>query len=475
MTPLLQQLLCTEITNLFQTNQRKEPKKTQEVFYETEKMSPTEEIWEIEVEESTEVLYEDERTPVGKTELLSVVDVLRTTEKPTPQDKKSELKGQISVTDTSKRKENRMTTDRITPKKEEITVIVQESESLKDKDISTVQDETRQDKTKKGLLVWTSKSPTEEITDKKKDSTSVSFLPDKQDISKQQTRVTVKKESEITIKPESREKHKREEPAQTITIKETEIATDIPFVREEDKTKPSPEFFITEERKLEIEVKTCKEVPYKEFDHGTDTISAIPEENVRNKPTKMISTQLKVVEDKVIGPPFISDSKKGPEEVSVTKEEPAERKKEKTAKADEISKIKEKVPETSEVEVRPEVKPEESVTDDKLKKTKVREQEDEKTGTEYKKKGSRDVPPQSPEAGKKKEESFLIEDIEEKKRISPQTPSRGTERNSNIRIISISNYYDSRFGCRLCSFLSKLIGNQQESSFQPNYINLLFH
>lgn len=509
MTPLLQQLLkLPEITKLVKIEQRKEPEKTQEVFYVTEKMSPTEEVWEKEVEEHTEVLYEDELTPVGKTlVLLSEVDVLSTTEKQTQKDKKSELKGEISVTDTSKRKETRVTRHRVIPKKEEIIVVVQETQFDKDKKIATVQDKPKKEKTKEELFVRTFKSPTEEITDERKDSTSVSILPDKQDISKLQTRVTVKKESEITIKTESRERKKREEPGETIAIKEIELVKDVPFVKKADKTKPSPVNFSTEARKhtdkLEIEVMTFTEVPYKEVGHGVEIKSAIPEEKysrtkeitveprevtVKDKPTKVISTQLKMVEEEISAPPVISDSKKGPEQVSIKKHEPAEREKEKKPKADEIIDMKkEKVPEKSKVEVTPGVKPKESVTDIKLKKPKVMEQEAElksitaKTETGYKKKGSRDVPPQKIDTEKAKEESLLIKDTvqtkpEEKKRISPQTPSRGTERKSNIMIISISNFF-----IRLQVWLQSLFFFIQSHGQPPGVIisvsvyNHLFH
>lgn len=469
MTPLLQQLLkFPAIISLVKTEQRKEAEKTPEVYYVMEKMSPTDDVWEHEVvvEEHTEVLFEDEVAP----EFLSKEDVLSTTEKQTQKDKKSELKGEISVTDTSKRKETRVTKHRVIPKTEETLVVVQETKSDKDEEVATVEDKPTKEKTEEEFFVRSFKSPTEEITDERKDGTSVSHLPDKKDISKQPTRVTVKKERGITIKTESRERHKREKPEETIAVKEIESVKDIPSVKEADKTKPSPVIISTEatqqSEKLEIEVNTFTEVPYKEVDHGVQIISAIPEEKysrtekiteiavepdvtVKDKPTNVIPTYLKKVEEETsakdeiqVKPPGISDSTKDETsatgQVSVKKHKPAEKKQEKP-KPEDITE-KEKDAEKPLVE-----KPKKSVTDIKPQRPRVMEQETElesvsaKTETEDKKKEeSRDVP-------KTKEESFIIEDMvqtkpEEKKRISPQTPSRGTERQSNIMIIFIFNF-----------------------------------
>lgn len=466
MTPLLQQLLqFPEVTSLVKIQQRKGAEKTKEMYYVMEKMSPTEEVWEHEegVEERADVLYEDEVTPVGQTlVLLSEDDVLSTTEKQTQKDKKSELKGEISVIDT-KRKETKVTKQRVVPKTEE--VVVQQ----------TLQDELTKEKTEEEFFVRTLKSPTEEITDERKDGTSVSPLPDNHNLSKQQTKVRVKKESETSIKTESRKIHKRAQPEETTAKKEMKLVKDIPYVEETDKTKPSPVIISTKARKqteeLEIEVKPFTEVPYKEVDYDTEIISSIPETKysgtqeiteirvepgettIKGKPTKFISTELNIVEEEIGGkdkirikPPVIYDSEKeetsAQDQVSVKKYEPAERKQEKKTKVDQIS--------AEEVTVQPK----ESAADLKLKRTKVIEHKAElesstaitETEETEKEEESRDVPPLRSDTQKTKKESLFIEDTVhtkplEKKRISSQAPSRGTEKTSNIMIISISNFF----------------------------------
>lgn len=499
MTPLLQHILKLPATSsLVKIEQRKGAQKIKEVYYLTEKVSPTEEVWEHEevVEEHAKVLYEDELAPLGKTIVsLSEVDILSTTEKASQRDKKSELRREISVTDASKRKETRLIKHRVVPKTQETIVVIQESESDKDREVTTLQDKPTKEKNEEDIFVRTIESPTEEITDERKDSISVTHLPDKKDVSKQETSVTVKKGREITIKTESKGRQVREQEVrkteETATVKQIELVKDAPLVTDADKTKPFPIIISKETRKLteklETEGKALTEVTYKEsIDHDVEIISAVPEEKysrtediteitikpieviAKDKPTKVISTQVKMVdketsrkEETQIKSPVISDSleltrtgftqdeTRAPGKVSVKKHELTEKKQDKQDKPEEIIDTKkEKIAET------PMVKPKESVTDIKLKKPKVIEQETEvesvavKTEAAYRKKEeSKDVPPQRDDTEKKKEETSLsIEDTvqrkpsilskpEEKKRISPQTTSRGTEKKYKIMII----------------------------------------
>lgn len=486
MTPVLQQLLkLPATTSLVKIEQREGVQKLQEIYYVTEKVSPTEEVWEHEemVEEHAEVLYEDEVAPLGKTMVsLSEVDVLRTTEKPTQRDKKSELRSEISVTDTSKRKETRVTKRRVAPKTQETIVVVQESESDKDRVVTTLQDKPRKEKTEEEFFVRAIESPTEEITDERKDSTLVRYVPEK-DLSKQETSVPVKKGKEIIIKTESRERRRIERTEEPTSTKEIELVKDIPLVTEGDKTKTSPIKISTESKKqterFKIEGKALTEVTYEELaDHDVKIISATPEEKysrteeiraitiertevtVEDKPIKVTPTQVKRVDEESrkdetrIKPPVISDSKKdtsAPGQVSVKKHELAEKKQEKKPKSTEIIDTKkEKVAEKPkpEVEVTPKVKPKESVTDMELKKPELIKSDiefesvTEKTEAEYKKKEeSKDVTPQSVDTEKTKEDTKpSIPSKPERKRISPQTAARGTERKSNI-IMFIFNFF----------------------------------
>lgn len=473
MTPLLRHLLkLPATTSLVKIEQRKGAQKIQEVYYVTEKVSPAEEVWEHEevVEEHAEVLYEDEVAPLGETiVLLSEVDVFSTTEKMSQRDKKSELRGEISVTDTSKRKETRLTKHRVAPKTQETIVAVQEFKT--DREVTMLEDKPMKEKIEE-FFVRTIESPTEEVTDERRDSTSVPPLPDKRDVSKQETSVTVKKGREITIKTETKVRQQE--------VKEIEIIKDIPFVTDADKTKPSSMTISAEARKQttkqEIERKALTEVTHKEpIVHDvipedkysrTEEITEITvkagEVKAIDKPTKVTPTEVKIVveettrkEETRIKPPVITDAKKDetsvPGKVSVKKEVTEKKQEKKPTSDDRTETKKETVVEKPKpkVEVTPKVKPKESVTDVEPKKPDVIEQE-----TVYKKKEeSKDVPPQRGDVEKKKEETcLLIEDTvqtkpsipskpEEKKRISPQTPSRGTERKSNTMIISILNVF----------------------------------
>ncbi|XP_056244640.1 probable serine/threonine-protein kinase kinX isoform X3 [Seriola aureovittata] len=418
MTPVLQHLLkLPATTTLVKIEQRKGSQKIQEVYYVTEKVSPAEETWEHEeVVEKHAELYEDKVAHLGETiVLLSEVDVLSTTEKPAQSDKTSELRGEISVTETSQRKETRVTKKRVVPKTQETIVTVQKRESDIDREVTTSQDE----KTGGEFFVRTMESPTEEITDERRDSTYVRHLPDKV-ISMQETSVTVKKGREMSIKTESRERRK---------IDKTE---DIESVK--DTTKPSPTIISTELKRLKSE----KEVTYEEsFDHDVEIISASPEEEysraeeiteitIERTKVRLEDKPTKVEDETRIKQPDISDSRKDETSVSVKKHELAEQKREKKVKSDEtkMGKVAEKP--KPEAEVTP--KPKESVTDIDLETPKVIKQETEtKAEAEHKKKEeSKDIRPQRVDTEKIKEDTKpSVPSKPEKKRISPQTAARG--------------------------------------------------
>lgn len=485
MTPLLQHLLKLQATtSLVKIEQRKGAQKIQEVYYVTEKVSPTVEVWEHEevVEEHAKVSYEDKVATLGETVvLLSEVDVLSSTEKASQRDKKSQLRGEISVTDTAKRKETRLTKHKVVPKTRETIVVVEESESEKDREVTTVQDKPTKEKTEEEVFVRMIDSPTEEITDERIDSISVIPLPDKKDVSIQETSVTVKRGREMTIKTESKGRQVREQEVRKTeeTVNETELVKDISLVTDADETKPFPIIISTEARKqtekVEMERKALTE---ESIDHDIEVISAIPEEKysrteqireitieteeftVKDKPTKVIPAQVKMVdedsrkEETRDKPPVIIDSKKhktsAPGKVSVKKHEVAE----KLTSDDIIDRKKQKVAEKPkpELEVTPKVKQKESVTDIEPKKPKVIEQEAEsesesgaaKTeGLHKKREESKYVPPQRGDTGKK-EETLIQDTVQtkpaENQRTSPQTASRGTESKSNM-IISIFNFF----------------------------------
>lgn len=493
MTPLLQHLLKLQVTtSLVKVEHRKGAQKIQEVYYVTEKVSPTDEVWEHEevVEEHAEVLYEEDVATLGKTVvLLSEVDVLSTTEKASQRDKKSELRGEISVTDTSKR----ITKHKVAPKTQETSIIFQESDT--ERVVTTVEEKPRKEKTEEEFFVRTIESPTEEVTDERRDSISVT-----QDISKQETGVkTVRKGREMTIKTES----KGRQVIQQEIRKTEEIVA--------DQTKPSPVIITAEARKqtekLEFERTFLTEVTHEEsVDHDDEIISAPPEEKYsrteevteiridqrgvtvkdeqRKVQVKMIDEETSRKDESQITLPVI-DSKKdetsAPRKVPVKKHEVAEKKTDKKPKPDDIAETKEeKVAEKPKpkVDVTPKVKTKESVTDIELKET-VLESVVEKTEPVRKKKeDTKYVPPQREDAENKKED-ILIEvqaktsipsRPEEKKRIPPQTPSRGTKRKSNITIISILNFsYDSMSGCTLFFFIQNHQGSSPHLSLHTTF------
>lgn len=483
MTPLLRYLTKLPVTtSLVKIERKKGAQKIQEVYYVTEKVSPTEEVWEHEhvSEEHATVLYE-EVAPLGETVVLSELDVLSTTGKASQRDKKSETRGEISVTDTSKKKET--TKPRVIPKTQETIVVVQESYS-EDREVTVLEDKPTKERNEEEFFVRTVESPAEEITDERRDSMSVTHLPDKED-SKQETSITVKKGREITIKTGS----KGRQVIETTTVKEVELVKDIPSVTNVDQTKPFPVVVSAEARKqaeiLEIERKPLTEVAHEEsVDQDIQVTTAVPEEKiekysrteeiteitikpredtVKDKPTNVIPPQVKTVdketgriEETQIKRPVVIDSKKdvtsAPGKVSVKTYEVAEEKQKKKLTSGDITDTKkEKVTEKpkAEVEVTPKVKPKESVTDIDPKKPKVIEQENDVESAYKKKDESKCIPPHRGDAEKKNEEATIfIEDTaqtkpsvplkpKEEKRISPQPASRGTERKSNILIISI--------------------------------------
>lgn len=443
MTPLLQHLLkLPAATSLVKIEQREGAKKIQEVYFVTEKASPTEEVWEHEVvvEEHAEVLYEDEVAPVGETILL-----LSEAEKPSQRDKKSELRGEISVTDASRRKETRVKKQRVVPKTKESILVVQGTQSEKGRE-----DKLTKEKTEEEFFVRTVESPTEEVTDERKDSTSVRH----QEVSEHETTVTVKKGRAITIKTESKERTVRE---QEVTKTQETSIKEIELVKDAGKIKPSPPIISTESRKqtqkLEIEGKALIE---ESIDHDVEIISAIPDEKyyrteeitvqsrevtVKDKTTKVIPTkETSKQEETQIKPPVVPDKKDeitAPGKVSAKKHELQETK----VQSDEITeKSKPKVEVTAKSKA--EVKPKESVTDIELQKPKVIEQETEsaKYDSENKKKEeSKDVPLQ-----REQETSLIVKDKpsipskpEEKKRISQKAASRGK---SNIIIFIFNSF-----------------------------------
>ncbi|XP_067458788.1 titin-like [Thunnus thynnus] len=101
----VEEILPKAATGLVKIEQRKGAQKIQEVSYWTEKASPMEEVWEQEVlvEEHTEVFYDDEVAPEDETIILSSeVDGLSTAERPSPRDKKSELRAAEKRVETQK-------------------------------------------------------------------------------------------------------------------------------------------------------------------------------------------------------------------------------------------------------------------------------------------------------------------------------------------------------------------------------------
>lgn len=354
MTPLLENLLKLPAATSLVKIERKEAQKMQDVYYVTEKVSSTEEVWEHEevAEEHAEMLYEDRVVSLDDTTVSSTeINILSAIETMGPKAEKSELKGDISVTDTSKRKETRLVKHRIVPKTQETVVVVEETESDRDKVVRKRQDEP----------------PKKIIED---------------------TTVAAKKESKMIIKTEARQVGEQEvkKIKETVTVEEVELIKETPAVKEMDKTKRPPITISTEARKRteeqEIKGEALREVMYEESTvHDIKITGAVPEEQhyrtervtevteitVRDKPTHAPPAQVEIVEEEIsrkaealFKPPV--DKPKAPVEVSVKTQKPAERKQEK--KPDQIA-DKKKVPEKlkPKEDVTPKVRPKEPVTD----------------------------------------------------------------------------------------------------------------
>lgn len=396
--------------------------KTQEVYYVTENVSLREEVWEHEevVEEQAKVSYEDKLAPLGKTVvLLSEVNVLSSPEKTSQRDQKSELRGEISVTDTATRTETRLTEYNIVPKREEAVAAVEESEPAKEKSEET--------------FVRTIESQTEEITNERRDSTSVILLPDTKAASKQETSVTVRSERELTIKTESTGRQLREQ-----EDRKTEERESVTVVSDTDQTKAPLVINTQAERKT---------------GRVTHLISETKEFTVHDKPVKVVLTQEEMLdEDTQRGDEtlmkglVISDCRKeetsAPGKVLVKKHEVAER----LTSHNTTDTKKEKVPDF------------ESVTDIKLQEPKVLEQKAEFKSADAQTEGvyKKHIPPQRGDAEKNEtltEDTVQTKPPAEKKRTS----SRGTEQISPIHYVLMTPALGT-----VCCFLL----NQQGASFE---------
>lgn len=426
--------------------------KTQEVYYVTENVSLREEVWEHEevVEEQAKVSYEDKLAPLGKTVvLLSEVNVLRSPEKTSQRDQKSELRGEISVTDTAPRTDTRLTKHKIVPKREEAVAAVEESEPTKEKSEET--------------FVRTIESQTEEITNERRDSTSVILLPDTKAASKQETSVTVKSERELTIKTESTGRQLREQ--EDRKTEERESVKDITVVSDTDQTKAPLVIINTQAEKVETERKGVAEGSTDRVTHLISENRTEPETNevtVHDKPMKVVLTQEQRVDEDtqrddetqmkgLVISDFRKEETSAPGKVLVKKHEVAERR---TSHNTTDSK-KEKVPDF------------ESVTDIKLQEPKVMEQKAESKSADAQTEGvyKKHVPPQRGDA--EKNETLTEDTVQtkspvaskpaEKKRTSPQTSSRGTEQISPIQNVLMTPSLGT-----VCCFLL----NQQGASFE---------
>lgn len=429
MTPVLQHLLKTAIS-LVKIEQRKGAEKIQEVYYVTDKVSPTEETWEHEevVEEHAEELYEDQVAPLETMVVLSGVDVLSTTEDSAQTDRKSELRGEISVTDASQRKV-RVTRKTVVPKTQEAVGRDQED---KDKQVTILKEE----KAEEEFFIRTIESPAEEITDERKDSISVRHLP--QEVSTQETSVTVHKRTEMSIE-KSREK---------------QMTEDTEFVK--DKTKPSQKRISTEVKKQTQTLKIEKEVKYDESAEPEQQYSraeVITAEQTQVKPTQVSPTRK---DEPQMKPSVLPDVREDEISVFVKKHELTDKKLEKTLKSEETKTEKPK----PEIDVSS--KPKESVTDTSLKKPKVIKKKTEtKTEAEAKRKEeSKETRPQRVETEEKIKEDTKpsVPSKPEEKWTPPQTAARGTQ-SSNLTPSSSSLTSPCLcLWCRLFSFLAKSWG-----------------
>lgn len=289
MTPLLLHLLNHLTAASFEKTEeeqweRKGAQEIQEMYYVTEQVPFTEAVWEREqvVEEHAEVWYEDVAPLDRAVVVLVETDVLSTTETQSQQDNRSEVRGELSATDTSKRKESSVAKQRISPKKPQAVVLAQDSESK----LTILQDKPSKEKTE--YFVKAVESPSKEITDERKDSASVSHQQDKKAIAIHEASFEPKKRAKST-ETESKERRAKEKSEEPTSFKEKETLKDVTVVTKADETKPSLVVITTEARKLtenlEAETKALAEVTFKE---AVDRdISVTPHEKHSNEVSEM--------------------------------------------------------------------------------------------------------------------------------------------------------------------------------------------
>lgn len=289
MTPLLLHLLNHLTAASFEKTEeeqweRKGAQEIQEMYYVTEQVPFTEAVWEREqvVEEHAEVWYEDVAPLDRAVVVLVETDVLSTTETQSQQDNRSEVRGELSATDTSKRKESSVAKQRISLKKPQAVVLAQDSESK----LTILQDKPSKEKTE--YFVKAVESPSKEITDERKDSASVSHQQDKKAIAIHEASFEPKKRAKST-ETESKERRAKEKSEEPTSFKEKETLKDVTVVTKADETKPSSVVITTEARKLtenlEAETKALAEVTFKE---AVDRdISVTPHEKHSNEVSEM--------------------------------------------------------------------------------------------------------------------------------------------------------------------------------------------
>lgn len=405
--------------------------KTQEVYYVTENVSLKEEVWEHEeeVEEHAEDSCEEKLAPLGKTVVLSEENVLSSPEKTSQRDQKSELRGEISVTDNAMRTETRAIKYKISPKREE----TEESQPVKEITAEA--------------FVRTIESQTEEFTNEKRDSTSVIVLPDTKAASKQETSVTVKSQRELTVKTESKGRQAREQQDRKTeeSSKERESVKDIRVVSDTVETsararKQAEKMGIDRKGVAEESTERVTDVIERRTEPMTISTTETKEFTVQDRPVKVLLTQEEIVDDrnnetqmKPLARNFRKEETNVPGKVLVKKDEVAERR----TYHDTTDTKKENVPDLD-------VKPKESVTDIKLQKPKVKQKAESKSGdaqTEGHYKAREEALCIPPQRGDAEKNETLTEDMiqtkssvaskpAEKKRTSPQTSSRGTESKS---------------------------------------------
>lgn len=314
MTPLLLHLLNHLTAASFEKTEeeqweRKGAQEIQEMYYVTEQVPFTEAVWEREqvVEEHAEVWYEDVAPLDRAVVVLVETDVLSTTETQSQQDNRSEVRGELSATDTSKRKESSVAKQRISPKKPQAVVLAQDSESK----LTILQDKPSKEKTE--YFVKAVESPSKEITDERKDSASVSHQQDKKAIAIHEASFEPKKRATST-ETESKERRAKEKSEEPTSFKEKETLKDVTVVTKADETKPSSVVITTEARKLtenlEAETKALAEVTFKEAvdrdvsvtphekhsNEVSEMTRALREDTVKGKEATIVPTAVKMEE-----------------------------------------------------------------------------------------------------------------------------------------------------------------------------------